>query len=59
MKRFVAGLALGFLAASAAMALADGLARDGVLSGWSVTKDGKDVCNDPFVYHRRKEIDCD
>jgi len=59
MMRFVAGLTLGLLAGSAAMALADAFTQDGVLSGWSVTKDGKDVCNDPFVRHRHKEIDCD
>jgi hypothetical protein len=59
MMRFVAGLMLGLLVGSAAMALADAFTENGVLRGWSVTKDGTDICNDPFVWHRRKEIDCD
>ena len=58
MLRFVAGLVLGLVAGSAALALADAFTENGVLRGWSVTKDGKDVCTNPFVWHQRKEIDC-
>jgi hypothetical protein len=58
MTRFLAGLTVGLCVGSAAMAIADVFTENGVLRGWTVTKDGKDICNDPFVWHRQKEIDC-
>jgi len=59
MMRFAAGLLLGLLLGSAAIAVADAFQQKGVLFGWSVTKNGKDVCTSPFIWPQRKEIDCD
>jgi hypothetical protein len=53
---FAAGIALGAsVPASAAMLLG----RTGYLSGWTVTKDGDEVCYMPYVWTATKEIECD
>jgi hypothetical protein len=31
----------------------------GYLMGWTVTKDGDEICSMPFVWTATKEIDCD
>jgi hypothetical protein len=53
---FVAGIALGAaIPAAAAVVVGD----TGYLMGWSVTKDGEEICSMPFVWTATKEIDCD
>ena len=59
MRNFVIGLVLGIFLGSSAGALAAGVFGSGYLSGWSVTKDGKEVCSDAYVYGGSKEIECD
>lgn len=58
MKKLVTGLILGFLLGSA-MAYAAGIFGSGTLYGWTVTKDGEEVCDDPSVDTGGKEIECD
>jgi hypothetical protein len=59
MRKFMAGLILGLLIGASATAFAAGIFGEGVLSGWSVTKDGEEVCSDPTVDTASKEIECD
>jgi hypothetical protein len=60
MKRFtvglIVGLALGAVTPAAAAAL---VGSTGYLFGWSVTKDGEDICYMPFVWTATREIECD
>ena len=32
---------------------------NGYLTGWSVTKDGDEVCSDPYIWTSTREIECD
>jgi hypothetical protein len=57
--KFFAGLILGMSLSLAASSWAAGVFGSGTLSGWSVTKDGEEVCSDPSVDTGSKEIDCD
>jgi hypothetical protein len=59
MAKFIAGMLLGLFLGGSATALAAGVFGDGYLSGWSVTKDGEEVCSDPSVSTGTKEIECD
>jgi len=60
MRRFIAGLIVGVtIGATAAAYAAVVVGNDGTLSGWSVTKDGEEVCTDPSVAVATKEIECD
>ena len=54
MKRFVAGLLLGLTLGGAAVVWADGY-----MFGWEVTKDGRTICEDPYIWRATKEIECD
>jgi len=53
---FIAGLMLGAVAPAAAVSLVGGT---GYLSGWSVTKDGDEICYMPYVWSSIREIECD
>jgi len=33
--------------------------NDGTMTGWSVTKDGEEICSDPTISISSKEIECD
>jgi hypothetical protein len=55
----MAGIILGLIIGGSATAFAAGVFGEGVLSGWSVTKDGEEVCSDPTVDTASKEIECD
>jgi hypothetical protein len=59
MARFIAGAMLGLILGMSATAWAAGVFGSGTLSGWSVTKDGEEVCSDPSVDTSSKEIECD
>ncbi|MGB6350635.1 MAG: hypothetical protein WBG10_11480 [Pseudolabrys sp.] len=59
MTRFVWGLFVGLFIGMTASAYAAGVFGSGTLSGWTVTKDGEEVCSDPDVDTSGKEIECD
>jgi hypothetical protein len=59
MLKFIAELTLGIFLSLTASAWAAGVFGSGTLSGWSVTKDGEEVCSDPSVDIGSKEIECD
>jgi hypothetical protein len=59
MLRYCAGLITGLALGTALSAFAAGVFGDGYLAGWSVNKDGEEVCADPYVYLDSKEIECD
>jgi hypothetical protein len=59
MRKFVAGLLLGLCLGGSTAAWAAGVFGSGPLSGWSVTKEGEEVCSDPGVNIASKEIECD
>lgn len=51
----IAGLALGTVAPVAAATL---VGSSGYLFGWTVTKDGTEICSVPYVWNTLREIDC-
>jgi hypothetical protein len=57
--RFLSGVCLGVFIGIAASAYAAGIFGTGTLNGWTVTKDGEEVCSDPEVDTTSKEIECD
>jgi hypothetical protein len=59
MLKFIAGLILGVFLSFTATSWAAGVFGSGTLSGWTVTKDGEEVCSDPSVDTGSKEIECD
>ena len=60
MKKLVIGFMLGLAAGAAVPAVAATLVGDtGYLSGWTVTKDGDEICYMPFVWTATREIECD
>ena len=60
MRKYLIGFAVGImLGASASASAAMMLGQSGYLSGWTVTKDGEEVCYMPYVWFSTKEITCD
>jgi len=60
MKKLAIGFIIGLAAGAAAPVAAAVLVGDtGYLSGWTVTKDGEDICYMPFVWTATREIECD
>ncbi len=53
---FLAGITLGATVPVAASAFVNG---SGYLSGWSVTKNGHEICYMPYVWSSTREIECD
>lgn len=53
---FIAGLAVGTVVPAAAAQM---VGSTGYLSGWTVTKDGDEVCYMPYVWVYSREIECD
>jgi hypothetical protein len=35
------------------------LIGDGYLTGWTVTINGKEICDDPYIWDGTQEIECD
>jgi len=61
MRKFLLGLACGLVLGFAGTAVASvHIVGDkvGFLMGWTVTKDGNEICDDPYVWSVTKEIDC-
>ena len=60
MKKFIAGFIAGLATALVVSAFAARLVgSDGFLTGWDITKDGEEICSDPYVWTSTKEIECD
>jgi hypothetical protein len=59
MLRFSSGLITGLVLGTAMTAFAAGIFGQGYLNGWTINKDGEEVCSDPYVYPASKEIECD
>lgn len=60
MKKFIAGFLAGVVATLSITALAAKVVGDnGYLLGWSITKDGEEICSDPYVWTSTREIECD
>ena len=53
---FILGLAVGTVVPVAAASLVGGT---GYLSGWTVTKNGDEICYMPYVWTSIREIECD
>ena len=53
---FIAGLAAG---AAVPVAAATLVGSTGYLIGWSVTKNGTEICYMPYVWTISREIECD
>lgn len=59
MSRFVAGLVIGVVLGAGASAYAAGCFGSGTAHGWTVTKDGDEVCSNPDIDAVAKAIECD
>ena len=60
MRNFLTGLATGIALALSGTAAAAGIyGNTGYLMGWTVTKDGNEICYAPFVWVSSREIECD
>lgn len=53
---FITGLMLGSVVPAAAATL---VGNSGYLSGWTVTKDGEEICYMPYIWSSIREIECD
>ncbi|HWM47592.1 MAG TPA: hypothetical protein VNR11_11855 [Xanthobacteraceae bacterium] len=59
MFRFSIGLVVGLILGTAATSIAAVVAgNDGYLTDWTITKDGEELCSDPFVWTGTMEIEC-
>jgi hypothetical protein len=59
MTKFIIGVIVGLFLGASVSAYAAGVFGSGTLSGWTVTKDGEEVCSDPSVDTASKELECD
>lgn len=60
MKKFWVGLVLGLLVGIVGSTFAAQIVgSNGYLLNWTVTKDGEEICDGPFVWTSTKEIECD
>lgn len=53
---FIAGLIAGAAVPAGAAALVGGT---GYLFGWTVTMNGDEICDAPFIWAGTREIECD
>jgi hypothetical protein len=60
MRKYLVGFAMGVaLGTVAPVAAANIVGNTGYLSGWTVTKNGREICYMPYVWTSVKEIECD
>jgi hypothetical protein len=60
MKKLAIGFIIGLAAGAAVPAVAATIVGStGYLSGWTVTKDGDEICYMPYVWTGTREIECD
>jgi hypothetical protein len=60
MKKLTIGFFIGLAAGAAVPAVAASIVGStGYLSGWTVTKDGDEICYMPYVWTSIREIECD
>jgi hypothetical protein len=60
MKKLVIGFMVGLAAGAAVPAVAASIVGGtGYLSGWTVTKNGEEVCYMPYIWTGIREIECD
>ena len=59
MRKFLLGLGCGLAIGTASAATAAELIGKGYLTGWSVTKNGDEICYMPYIWTATKEIECD
>jgi hypothetical protein len=57
MKMF-AGMIVGFVVGVSVSAYAASCIGAGLATGWTVFKDGDEICTDPTIYTGSKAIDC-
>lgn len=60
MLKFWVGLTCGLtLGAAGSSTAAQLVGSSGYLTGWTVTLDGDEICDMPYVWTATKEIECD
>jgi hypothetical protein len=60
MKKLSIGFIIGLAAGAAVPAVAATIVGStGYLSGWTVTKDGNEICYMPYIWTSIREIECD
>lgn len=60
MKKFSVGLITGLLlGAVVPVSAAAVVGSTGYIFGWTVTMDGNEICDAPFVWVELREIECD
>jgi hypothetical protein len=60
MKKLTIGFIIGLAAGAAVPAVAATIVGStGYLSGWTVTKDGNEICYMPYIWTSIREIECD
>ena len=58
MTKFLIGLIAGLILGGATVGVAASCLGQGYAMGWTVTKDGDEVCDDLYIWSTR-EIECD
>jgi hypothetical protein len=60
MRKLAIGFIIGLAAGAAVPAVAASIVGStGYLSGWTVTKNGNEICYMPYVWTSIREIECD
>jgi hypothetical protein len=60
MRKLTIGFVIGLAAGAAVPAVAASIVGStGYLSGWTVTKNGNEICYMPYVWTSIREIECD
>ncbi len=60
MRKFIAGLTIGLVLGTVLSVFgAQIVGHNGHLIGWTVTKDGEEICDSPFISTGSREIECD
>jgi hypothetical protein len=60
MRKYIVGFAVGVALGAAVPASAAVIVGSmGYLWGWTVTVNGNEVCEDPYIWPTLREIECD